>query len=315
MNLYNLFHEHNKDVHPFGEEVTTGGFVGCLELEQSKDGFHKYNDDMNIVAPFNTSMFTCEGKCLVQMSSIGIVPRDSVVIQFYSEGDLSGEKFPQSLLRACDYAESMSPKYGSVLKCALLGQYSDEINIDEIIGADGCWMTCIDNVEVLHSAASLQKEIAQKKAKNTKVSTANLAIKYNSSFGRDKSIVCDNYLSQGVDSFHQDERGITFKHQDEIIDIPVRVHCFMNEECLIVQISELMLADEYRIVTQFSSLIEGPDSTFSDSSADEAEKYILKQFKEYSPMLLRVLSCVYGDIVNPKCSSLQRDKWIDKNIL
>ena len=117
---------------------------------------------------------------------------------------------------------------------------------------------------------------------------SNFAHLFNQDFGRMNSIASEEHIDQGENNFIQNQQGIKYEYKEEVIHIPITVHCFTKESRIFILLSELMVDKEERSIVQFSSLI----GTDEQSAIQQANTYISYRYGNYSLMLLHVLSVI-----------------------
>jgi len=293
---YNLSHEHNEDVHPEGKAVHVD-FVIVKEkiIAQSSNGFNENLElDSSIEAPFNTSSFIHHDKYYCQITKLTNEPTESVITQFCSPMTHSKYKLPQALIRACDFVCFEYPDDGVFLKNALLSDYG----IDILDKGGQCWITCVEKAQLLYQVAFIEDDHSYSPEESfdgegfesLKVASndSNFAHLFNQDFGRMNSIASEEHIDQGENNFIQNQQGIKYEYKEEVIHIPITVHCFTKESRIFILLSELMVDKEERSIVQFSSLI----GTDEQSAIQQANTYISYRYGNYSLMLLHVLSVI-----------------------
>jgi hypothetical protein len=294
---YNLFCEHNEDIHPTGENV----YAECLcatslgFAEQSKHGMYDISTG-EIVAKFNVSSYIFNQKYFVQITNISSIPLGSVTTQFCSEIPNDESILPKSMLKACDFVSAQYPEQSVPLKEAVLSVFAS----DFIQPSEGCLATSVDKASLLYKSNQLTSVSFKFPSKSTLYK--NLAPKYNADFGRSDHTLTERIAYKGEESFCQSINGIVYERRGINHFMPVTINTFLKDDRLFIQISELSDNEVDTCVIQFSSKL----GVLEQSATQQANTFICNQYINMSEMLLKVLSVVTEDTLEPQKGLLKR---------
>jgi hypothetical protein len=289
---YNLFYEHNADVHPTGENVYVSSvYLSGLGLyEQSKYGI--YNDFTGeIAAKFNIACFIHNQKYFVQVTNIADTPSNSVTAQFCSKIPETDYTLPQSLFRACSFVSAQYPDHSTKLEEAILSGFAEDI----LLIYYDCLIRCCEFAFELYQFSSV-RDNSFDYSYETRSYLKNLAIEYNDDFGRSSPTTTGHKTYEDNGSFYQDFHGITFQKNGNGIHIPVTINAFLKDDRICIQISTLSENELDTCVMQFSSKI----GIVEQSAIQHASTFIRSRYLEFSEILLKALSVVTYDVLHPE---------------
>jgi hypothetical protein len=294
---YNLFYEHNEDIHPNGDNV----YADCLCVtkfgfpEQSKEGIYD-GFTGEILAKFNISSFIFNKMYFVHITNISSTPFGSVNTQFCSEIPDNKNSLPKSVLKACEFVLAQYPEQSEALKDAVLSVFSSEF----IQPSEGCLAASVEKASLLYQLS--QSTCSSYMSPMKSVFSNNLSPKYNAGFGRNDYTLTERIAYKGEESFCQSINGIVYERRGVNHFMPVTINTFLKDDRLFIQISELSDNEVDTCVIQFSSKV----GVLEQSAIQQANKFICNQYINMSEMLLKVLSVVTEDTLEPQKGLLKR---------